>query len=219
MPLLELTDVGARYGDATALTGVSLTLGEGEVVAVFGASGAGKTTLLRTVIGDVKTSGEIRLDDERLYRRSPERMARRGVLHLAARGGIFGELSVLENLRLGSWTHRGASPRDLAHVYETFPAFYDARDETARTLDAGEQRLLALARAMMARPRLLLVDEPSLGLDPAGARDVFDALHTVNQRGAAILLVDQRRGLATELADRTFALDAGRPVALAALGY
>ena len=193
MPLLELT-------------AVPLTLGDAEVVAVLGASGAGKTTLLRSVVGLAKTTGEVYLDDERLYHRTPEGMARRGVLYLAARGGVFGELSVLDNLRLGAWTHRGLSPRDLAHVYEAFPALYDARNRTARSLDAGGQRLLALGRAMMAKPRLLLADEPSLGLDPAGVRDVFEALHTLNQRGAAILLVDQHRTLVEGLADRTLEL-------------
>ena len=219
MPLLELKDVGARYGGVPALEGVSLTLADAEIVALLGAGGAGKTTLLRAVLGTVKTTGEVHLDGERLYHRTPEGMARRGVHHVAARGGIFGELSVLDNLRLGAWTQRGLSPRDLAHVYEAFPVLYDRRNRSARSLDAGEQRLLALGRAMMAKPRLLLADEPSLGVDPTVVRDVFAALHTLNQRGAAILLVDQHRALAAGLAARTLALDAGRPVAQAALGY
>ncbi len=188
LPLLELTDVA----------GVTASVEHGEVVSVVGG-----TTLLRTIAGFEKTRGAIVFDGDRLYRRTPEGMARRGLLYLAARGGIFTSLTVLENLRLGAWTHRGLSPRDLARAFEVFPALYDVRAATAGSLTATEQRLLALARATTAKPRLLLADEPTLGLPPAGVHEVFELLHALNERGAAILFVDQHERVARDRAGRT----------------
>jgi branched-chain amino acid transport system ATP-binding protein len=187
LPLLELKDVA----------GVSVSLEDGEVLAVLGGG-----TVLRTVAGFEKTSGEVLLDGDRLYRRTPESMARRGIVYLAARGGIFASLSVLENLRLGAWTQRGLSSRDLARLFEVFPSLYDVRGAEASALSATDQRLLALARALAAKPRVLLADEPSLGLPPAGVAQVFDLLHVVNQRGAAIVVADQHERLARSFATR-----------------
>ncbi len=212
MALLELRDVGAHYGEIVALRGVSLSLEEADVLAVLGANGAGKTTLLRAITGAVKSDGEVFFEDERLYRRTPDGMARRGVLHLAEGVGIFPRLSVLDNLQLGAWVHRSASSRDLARVYETFPFLYDALDRRADALSAGDQRLLALGRALMAKPRLLLADEPARGVAPDVVRDVFEALHAINARGAAVIVVDQHTKLAVGAASQTLTLDAGTPV-------
>jgi branched-chain amino acid transport system ATP-binding protein len=188
LPLLELRDVA----------GVSVSLEEGEVLAVLGNG----TAVLRSIAGFEKTHGEIAIDGGRVYRRAPESMARRGVVYLAARGGIFASLSVLENLRLGAWTQRGLSSRDLARLFEVFPALYEVRNAAAGTLSATEQRTLALARALAAKPRVLLADEPSLGLPPAGVAQVFELLRVVSRRGAAVVLADQHERLARSFATR-----------------
>jgi branched-chain amino acid transport system ATP-binding protein len=212
LPLLELRDVEARYGEVRALHGVSLTVDEGDFVAILGANGAGKTTTLRAVSGTVKTSGEVAFDGERVHRRTPEGMARRGVAHVPEGRGTFATLSVLDNLHLGAWTQRGRSARDLAHVFEFFPRLYERRDQQAGTLSGGEQQMLALGRAMMAKPRLLLLDEPSLGLAPRVVREIFEALRAMNERGTTIVVVEQNAALALESARHAYVLETGRVV-------
>ena len=209
MPLLELRAVGAHYGDRVALHDVSLSVEEGEAVALLGENGSGKTTVLRAVSGAVATSGEILYDGERSFHRTPESMARKGVVHVPQGRGTFATLTVLDNLRLGAWVHQGGSPRALANVYERFPVLYERRDERAGALPVEEQQLLALGRAMMARPRLLLVDEPSLGLAPAVSRIVFDVLASLNAAGAAILVAEQHPPLALRVAHRSYVLAGG----------
>jgi branched-chain amino acid transport system ATP-binding protein len=212
LPLLELRDVEARYGEIRALHGVSLTVDDGEFVAILGANGAGKTTTLRAISGTVKTSGEVLLDGTRIFRRTPDGMARKGVAHVPEGRGTFTTLSVLENLRLGAWTQRGESARDLARVFEFFPRLYERRDQQAGTLSGGEQQMLALARAMMAKPRLLLLDEPSLGLAPLVVREIFETLRTMNERGTTIVVVEQNASLALAAAQRAVVLETGRVV-------
>src|SRR5207248_10195921 len=164
--LLELRSVDARYGEVRVLHGVSFAVDDGDFVAILGANGAGKTTTLRAISGTVKTTGDVLFEGSKLFRRTPEGMARRGVAHVPEGRGTFATLSVLDNLRLGAWTQRGTSQRDLAHVFEFFPVLYERREQQAGTLSGGQQQMLALGRAMMAKPRLLLLDEPSLGLAP-----------------------------------------------------
>ena len=212
MSLLELRDVEARYGEIRALHGVTLTVAAGDFVAIMGANGAGKTTTLRAISGMVKTSGDVLVDGERLYRRTPEGMAKRGVAHLPEGRGTFGTLSVLDNLRLGAWVHRGTSRRDLARVFELFPRLYERRDQQAGTLSGGEQQTLALGRAMMAKPRLLLLDEPSLGLAPLVVREIFEVLRQLNESGTTILVVEQNASLALAAARHAFVLETGRIV-------
>ncbi len=213
MSLLELREVHARYGVVQALRGVSLTVEENDFVAILGANGAGKTTTLRAVSGAVKTTGEVVYEGERLYRRTPERMARRGVAHVPEGRGTFASLSVLDNLRLGGWVQRGgASQRDLVHVFELFPTLYERRRRRAGTLSGGEQQMLALGRAMMARPRLLLLDEPSLGLAPLLVREIYGALTRMNEAGTTIVVVEQNAGLALSVARHAFVLESGRVV-------
>jgi branched-chain amino acid transport system ATP-binding protein len=175
LPLVELKDVA----------GVTASVEHGELVV------AGPT-LLRTIAGLEKTQGEIVLDGERLYRRTPEAMARRGVVYLAARGGVFASLTVLENLRLGAWRHRGLSSRDLARAFEVFPALYERRGAAAQSLTALEQRLLALARAFTAKPQLLLAEEPTLGLPPDGVGEVLGVLRSLTARGTGVIVADER---------------------------
>jgi branched-chain amino acid transport system ATP-binding protein len=212
LSLLELRDVEARYGDVRALHGVSLTVEDGDFVAILGANGAGKTTTLRAVSGTVKTSGEIIFDGEKIFRRTPEAMARRGVTHIPAGRGTFATLSVLDNLKLGGWVQGATSQRDLVRVFEFFPWLYERRDQQAGTLSGGEQQMLALARAMMAKPRLLLVDEPSLGLAPLVVREVFSALRTLNERGTTIVVVEQNATIALAAAQHAYVLETGRVV-------
>jgi branched-chain amino acid transport system ATP-binding protein len=212
LSLLELRDVEARYGEVTALHGVSLTVDDGDFVAILGANGAGKTTTLRAISGTVKTTGQIVFQGERLHRRTPESMARRGIAHVPEGRGTFASLSVFDNMRLGAWTQRGPSARDLARVFEFFPVLYDRRDQQAGTLSGGEQQMLALGRAMMAKPRLLLLDEPSLGLAPLVVREIFATLRSMNDRGTTIVVVEQNAALALGSAKHAYVLETGRVV-------
>ena len=211
MSLLELRDVEARYGEIRALQGVSLTVADGDFVAVLGANGAGKTTTLRAISGTVKTTEDILLE-EKLFRRTRESMARRGVAHVPQGRGTFMTLSVLDNLRLGAWVQQGTSHRDLARVFEFFPWLYERRDQQAGALSGGEQQMLALGRAMMAKPRLLLLDEPSHGLAPLVVGEIFDVLRRMNESGTTVVVVEQNARLALAFARQAVVLETGRVV-------
>jgi branched-chain amino acid transport system ATP-binding protein len=212
LPLLELRDVHARYGEIRALHGVTLSVSDGDFVAILGANGAGKTTTLRAISGTVRTTGDVLFEGEKLFRRTPEGMAKRGVAHVPEGRGTFATLTVLDNLRLGAWVQRRASQRDLARVFEFFPRLYERRDQQAGTLSGGEQQMLALARAMMAKPRLLLLDEPSLGLAPLVVREIFATLRRMNEQGTTIVVVEQNAALALDAAFHAFVLETGRVV-------
>jgi branched-chain amino acid transport system ATP-binding protein len=210
--LLQLADVGARYGPVRALHGVSLEVGEGELVAVLGANGAGKTTTLRAVSGTVRRSGDVIFAGEKLPRR-PEATARRGIAHVPEGRGTFRELSVWENLRLGAYTRRGGIKDDARRVFEYFPQLEDRTGEQAGLLSGGEQQMLALARALMARPRLVLLDEPSLGLAPLVIQQIFERLDRMRAaEGVAVLVVEQNANLALAHAARAYVLEVGRVV-------
>jgi branched-chain amino acid transport system ATP-binding protein len=211
MPLLELREVEARYGPVKALRGVSLEVAEGEIVAVLGANGAGKTTTLRAVSGTVRRSGEILFAGTRLPR-APEAVARQGVAHVPEGRGTFAELSVRDNLRLGAYTRRGRDSReDLRRVYAFFPRLEERLDQQAGTLSGGEQQMLALGRAMMARPRLLLLDEPSLGLAPLVVKEIFATLARMNgEEGVTVVVVEQNAHLALASSARAYVLEVGR---------
>jgi branched-chain amino acid transport system ATP-binding protein len=210
-PLLELEDVHARYGPVQALRGVSLSVGEGEVVAVLGGNGAGKTTTLRAISGLVTTSGEVRFAGERITRAAAEQVARAGIAHVPEGRGIFRELSVHENLRLGAYLRRDGFAEDYDRVRSHFPWLEKRRDQQAGTLSGGEQQMLAIARALMSRPRLLLLDEPSLGLAPIVVREIFRILDDLNEReGLAVLVVEQNAKLALRSSSRAYVLEVGR---------
>jgi len=212
--LLELHDVHARYGPVRALHGVSLTVDEGEIVAVLGANGAGKTTTLRAISNTVHREGEIRFGGTPL-RGGPHSIARLGVAHVPEGRGTFSELTVYENLRLGAYTRRGNLKDDFARVLTYFPWLDDRRHQQAGTLSGGEQQMLALARAFMQRPRLLLLDEPSLGLAPLLVTEVFRIVKELNENeGVTVLVVEQNAHIALQLAQSAFVLEVGR-VALA----
>jgi branched-chain amino acid transport system ATP-binding protein len=210
-PLLELEDVHARYGPVQALRGVSLRVGAGEVVAVLGGNGAGKTTTLRAISGLVTTSGEVRFAGRRITRAAPEQVARAGIAHVPEGRGIFRELSVYDNLRLGAFLRRDGFAEDYERVRGHFSWLEDRRDQQAGTLSGGEQQMLAIARALMSRPRLLLLDEPSLGLAPKIVREIFRILGELNEReGLAVLVVEQNAKLALRASSRAYVLEVGR---------
>jgi len=208
--LLELNEVSARYGQVPALHGVSLTIGEGEMVALLGANGAGKTTTLRAVSGTVRRSGDILISGKRLGRATPESVARDGVAHVPEGRGIFSELTVWENLRMGAYMVRRP---DFKVVLDYFPWLESRRNQQAGTLSGGEQQMLALARAFLARPRLLMLDEPSLGLAPLVTREVFRVVADLNEKeGLAVLVVEQNAAIALASAQRAYVLETGRVV-------
>jgi branched-chain amino acid transport system ATP-binding protein len=209
-PLLELDKVSARYGQVAALHGVSLVVDEGEMVAILGANGAGKTTTLRAVSGTVRRSGDVLVAGKRLSRATPESVARTGVAHVPEGRGIFAELTVWENLRMGAYMVRRP---DFKIVLDYFPWLESRRSQQAGTLSGGEQQMLALARAFLARPRLLMLDEPSLGLAPLVTREVFRVVSELNQKeGLAVLVVEQNAAIALGAAQRAYVLETGRVV-------
>ena len=205
--LLELSEVTARYGQVVALHGVSLTVEDGEIVALLGANGAGKTTTLRAVSGTVRRTGDVVLGGKRLGRATPESVARHGVAHVPEGRGVFAELTVWENLRMGGYTVRRP---DFATVLGYFPWLQERRNQQAGTLSGGEQQMLALARAFLSRPRLLMLDEPSLGLAPLVTREVFRVVGDLNQKeGLAVLVVEQNAAIALSSAHRAYVLETG----------
>ena len=212
MALLELRRVEARYGGLQALHGINLSVGEGEVVAVLGANGAGKTTTLRAISGTVRTSGELLFSGSRLPRR-PEAVARAGFAHVPEGRGTFMELTVEENLRLGAYVRRDRAgvKADQERVFERFPILAERRRQAAGSLSGGEQQQLALARALMQRPRLLLLDEPSLGLAPMLVAELFRVIGELNQEeGLSVLVVEQNATLALSASSRAYVLEVGR---------
>jgi branched-chain amino acid transport system ATP-binding protein len=210
--LLELHDVGARYGAITALHGVSLTVDDGEVVALLGANGAGKTTTLRAISGTVRKSGRIVYNGGDVTGASPERQAKRGVAHVPEGRGLFTELTVWENLRMGAYTRRDRQVKnDLTRVCEHFPWILERRSQQAGTLSGGEQQMLALARALVSRPKLLMLDEPSLGLAPLVTQELFRVVRELNEKeGLTVLVVEQNANLALDLSHRAYVLEVGR---------
>ena len=211
MPLLELTDVFARYGPIRALHGVSLNVDEGEVVAVLGANGAGKTTTLRSISGMTRTSGEITFDGRRIARKSTESVARLGIAHVPEGRGLFPELTVWENLRMGAAGRRGDFAEAAERVVGYFPWIERRRDQASATLSGGEQQMLALGRALVSRPRLLMLDEPSLGLAPTVVRELFAIVRKLNEDdGLTVLVVEQNARIALEVAARAYVLEVGK---------
>ena len=203
MSLLKLDDVEARYGPVRALHGISLHVGEGELVAVLGANGAGKTTTLRAVSGTVRRSGDVVFNGTKLPRR-PDATARAGIAHVPEGRGTFTELSVWDNLRLGAYTRRGSIKDEARRVFTFFPRLEERKGQQAGTL---------FGRAMMSRPKLLLLDEPSLGLAPLLVREVFAAMVKMQgDDGMGVLVVEQNANLALAHASRAYVLEVGRVV-------
>jgi len=210
--VLELRDVEVAYGGVVAASGVSLEVGKGEIVGLIGPNGAGKSTTLHAIMGLLRLrAGDVLLEGRSLRGRSPETIARAGVALVPEGRRLFGELTVEENLRLGfAGRRRGTKGgSDLADVYALFPILEEFRERSAGALSGGQQQQLAIARALVAQPTVLLLDEPSLGLAPAVVDLVFATLQTIRDRGLAILLVEQRAQRTVALADRTHVLAGG----------
>jgi branched-chain amino acid transport system ATP-binding protein len=211
--LLELRDVQARYGPIRALHGVTLAVEEGEVVALLGANGAGKTTTLRAVSGTVRRSGEILFQGKPMARRSPEAIVRGGIAHVPEGRGLFSELSVWENLRMGAYVRgeRRTLKAEGSRIFGYFPWLERRRNQQAGTLSGGEQQMLALARALVGRPRLLMLDEPSLGLAPTIVRELFQIVKELNEKdGLTVLVVEQNANIALQTASRAYVLEVGK---------
>ena len=212
MSLLELRNVEARYGPVKALHGVSLTVDGGELVAVLGANGAGKTTTLRAISGTVRRTGDLVFGGKALPRR-PEGTARAGIAHVPEGRGTFSDLTVWENLRLGAYTRRGGIKDDARRVFGFFPRLEERRHQQAGTLSGGEQQMLAVGRALMSAPKLLLLDEPSLGLAPIVVNEIFEALERMKgQDGMSVLVVEQNANLVLAHAARAYVLEVGTVV-------
>jgi branched-chain amino acid transport system ATP-binding protein len=215
MALLEVENLEAFYGPIQALRGISFSLEEGSVTTILGANGAGKTTTLRAICGMVKTAGSIRMDGKDIASKATEDIVRTGVAHVPEGRGTFTRVTTEENLRLGAYTRRDkkAVEEDLERVYGYFPRLKERRDQQAGTLSGGEQQMLAVGRALMLRPRLMLLDEPSFGLAPLLVEELFGILRNINQReNVSMLLVEQNATLALELADHAYLLETGNVV-------
>ena len=209
--LLALDGVEARYGPVQALRGITLEVAEGQIVAVLGANGAGKTTTLRAISGTVRRSGTITFAGRPL-RGGPEAVARAGIAHVPEGRGTFTELSVVENLKLGGYVRRDRELRaDIDRIAEWFPWITQRAHQPAGTLSGGEQQMLAVARALMSRPRLLMLDEPSLGLAPMIVREIFRIVRELNERdGLTVLVVEQDARIALDTASSAYVLEVGR---------
>jgi len=216
MALLEVRDVRVSYGRIEAVKGVSFSVEAGSLVTLIGSNGAGKTTVLRTVSGLLcPTAGEIHFDGERIDQLPAHEIVERGVAHAPEGRRIFPRMTVQENLELGAFTRRDAAAAieaDRDGVYQRFPVLGERRSQAAGTLSGGEQQMLAIGRALMCRPRLLMLDEPSMGLSPIVMRRIFDALAELKGAGTTVLLVEQNASAALALADEAHVLETGRIV-------
>lgn len=211
--LLRVENVDTYYGLIQALRGASLEVQEGGIVALLGANGAGKTTLLKTVMGlleDQPDKGEIFFDGQPIHGREAEDIARRGIAYVPEGREVFRELTVMENLKIGAYARRDAIGEDLERIFRYFPRLLERREQWAGTLSGGEQQMLAIGRALMSRPRLLLLDEPSLGLSPLLVQEIFDILKSINGDGVTILLVEQNARMALSVASRALVMERGR---------
>jgi branched-chain amino acid transport system ATP-binding protein len=215
MALLEVNGLHAQYGWTKVLHGLTFAVQEGGITTILGANGAGKTTTLRAVCGMVKTTGDVRFDGRRIDGKATEDVIRLGIAHAPEGRGTFVNLTVEENLRLGAYARkeRAGVAADLERVYGYFPVLGQRRAQTAGTLSGGEQQMLAVARALMLRPRLLLLDEPSLGLAPLVVREIFRIVRAINKEaGVSVLLVEQNASMALGLADHAYLMETGAMV-------
>jgi len=212
---LEVAKLHAAYGPTRVLHGIDFSMDEGTITTLLGANGAGKTTTLRALCGMVKTQGQVSFAGERLDGKATEDIVRKGIAHVPDGRGTFVNLTTEENLRLGAYTRkdRDAVESDLERVFGYFPRLKERREQQAGTLSGGEQQMLAVSRALMLRPRLMLLDEPSFGLAPLIVRELFEILRTVNEKEkVSMLVVEQNAAMALELADHAYLIETGRVV-------
>ncbi|MDR0424416.1 MAG: ABC transporter ATP-binding protein [Clostridiales Family XIII bacterium] len=209
--MLQIEGLRVNYGGIEAVKGISLEVPEGEIVTLIGANGAGKSTILRTVAGLVKPAGgSIRFQGEEIAGLTPDRIVSRGITLVPEGRRVFPDLTVLENLKIGAYLRKDKPYKDLEWVYELFPRLDERSWQTAGTLSGGEQQMLALGRALMSRPKLMMMDEPSLGLAPIIVKGIFDIIREINRQGVTILLIEQNANMALHTASTAYVLETGR---------
>ena len=215
MAMLTVENINVYYGVIHALKDISFQVNEGEIVALIGANGAGKTTTLQTVSGMLSAkSGSIRFQDQEISRMPEHKIVKQGISHVPEGRRMFSNLTVLENLKMGAYTRKDKQEinNSLEMVYERFPRLKERTRQLAGTLSGGEQQMLAMGRALMANPRILLLDEPSMGLSPLLVQEIFDIIQDIHKEGMTILLVEQNAQMALSVADRAYVLETGRVV-------
>ena len=211
--LLEVSEIVVHYGKIAALTDVTLTVDEGEIVALIGANGAGKTTTLKTISGlRPLSSGRIVFEGTDISRMPGHKRVSAGIGQAPEGRGVFPGMSVQENLLMGAYARKGSVAKELAEVYELFPRLAERKGQSGGTMSGGEQQMVAIGRALMAKPRVLLLDEPSMGLAPILVNQIFDIIKEINDRGTTVLLVEQNAQQALQLAHRAYVLETGRVV-------
>lgn len=209
--MLKVNDINVYYGQIHSLKGVSLEVHEGEIVALIGANGAGKTTTLKTISGLLRSkTGSIELMGEDISKAEAHKLVAKGLAHVPEGRRIFLQMTVLENLEMGAYVNSGNIKADIENVFERFPRLKHRKDQVAGTLSGGEQQMLAMGRALMSKPKLLMLDEPSMGLAPILVQQIFDIIKELHESGTTILLVEQNAEMALEIADRAYVLESGR---------
>lgn len=213
--MLKVNNIDVFYGNIHALKGVSLEVNEGEIVTLIGANGAGKSTLLKTLSGLLKPkSGEITYQTKQIGGKQAQMIVKSGISHVPEGRRVFANMSVEENLELGAYLRkdREGIKKDLENVFELFPRLYERRKQQSGTLSGGEQQMLAMGRALMAKPKLLLLDEPSMGLAPLIVKQIFEIIKMVNSQGTTVLLVEQNANMALSIANRAYVIETGKIV-------
>jgi branched-chain amino acid transport system ATP-binding protein len=208
--MLTVKDINVYYGPIHAIKGVSFEVNSGEIVALIGANGAGKSTILKTVSGLLHPkTGSIVFDGEDITKVEPHKIVMKGLAHVPEGRRIFLRMTVMENLEMGAFTQKSIREEDLERIFERFPRLKERRKQIAGTLSGGEQQMLAIGRALMSHPKLLMLDEPSMGLAPILVEQIFEIIDELNKSGTTILLVEQNAGMALEIADRAYVLETG----------
>ena len=209
--MLKIADLRVNYGGIEAVKGIDFEVPEGKIVTLIGANGAGKSTILRTIAGLVKpATGRIRLQAEDITALSPDRIVSKGITLVPEGRHVFPDLTVLENLKIGAYLRKDDLDHDLEWVYSLFPRLKERSWQAAGTLSGGEQQMLAVGRALMSRPKLMMMDEPSLGLAPLVVKDIFSIIRKINEQGVTILLIEQNANMALHTADLAYVLETGR---------
>lgn len=215
MAMLEIKDLQVYYGVIQAIKGISFTVNEGEIIALIGANGAGKTTILHTISGLIPAkAGSVKFMDKELTKTAPHKIVQMGMAHVPEGRRIFQELSVYENLKLGAYTRKDKAEveQSIQTVYQRFPRLEERKKQVAGTLSGGEQQMLAMGRALMSKPKIILMDEPSMGLSPLLVSEIFDIIKSINESGTTVLLVEQNAKKALSIANRAYVLETGNIV-------